>query len=155
MGNPSLNNSRIERPPTPLLPSAAEQRAARLAIGHVVIVCGGRDYGDAERVEAALDRAHAHKAITLLVHGACLDLKSGELMGADRWADAWAVARGVPVERHPADWGTWGKAAGPMRNKQMAERGAHGCIAFPGGSGTANMCRHAERLAIPVWRPFG
>lgn len=143
------------RPIAPLLPSAAEQRAQRLASGHVVIICGGRDYQDRERAFAALDRAHAHRTITLLVHGACLDLKTGDLLGADRWADEWASENGIALERHPADWQTWGKAAGPMRNKQMAEAGAHGCIAFPGGTGTANMCRHAQREGIPVWKPYG
>ncbi len=139
----------------PLLPSAAEQRAARLASGFIVIVTGGRDYQDRARVFAALDMAHAHRPITLLVHGACMNSKTGELQGADRWADEWAREHGVPVEPHPADWLTWGKAAGPMRNKQMMEQGGHGLIAFPGGAGTANAMRHARQFAIPVWRPYG
>lgn len=161
MGNPSIsrNNHLVEHEhrrlaSVPATPSPAEQRAARLAIGHVVIVTGGRDYEDRTRVFAALDLAHAHKPITLLVHGACLDRKTGELQGADRWADEWAKERGVPLDRHPADWATWGNAAGPMRNKQMAEMGAHGCIAFPGGRGTANMVRNAELRGIKVWKPY-
>jgi len=120
-----------------------------------VIVCGGRDYQDRDRVFAALDLAHARRRIALLVHGACIDPVRGCLLGADRWADEWARERGVDVEPHPADWATWGKGAGPMRNKQMAEAGAHGCIAFPGGTGTASMTRQAEANGIPVWRPFG
>jgi hypothetical protein len=155
MGNPQLRNVTIPQRVDQPVPSAAEQRAARLAGSHVIIVTGGRDYQDRDRVFAALDKAHTHKPITLLVHGACVDQKSGELRGADRWADEWARDRGVPVEPHPADWTTWRKAAGPMRNKQMAEAGAHGCIAFPGGAGTANMVRQAERCGIPVWPPFG
>ena len=35
----------------------------------------------------------------------------------------------------------------------MAERGAHGCIVFPGCSETANMVRNAVKQRIPVWRP--
>lgn len=155
MGNPRLSNVSIEYRPQPLLPSAREQRAARLAAAHVVIVCGGRDYVDADRVFAALDLAHGRRAITLLVHGACLDQKRGKLLGTDRWADEWGTEHGVQIECHPAAWECWGKAAEPMRNKQMAEAGAHGCIAFPGGSGTENMVRHATRFGIPVWRPFG
>ena len=42
-----------------------------------------------------------------------------------------------------------------MRNKQTPEAGAHGLIAFPGGEGTANMIRNAERQQTPVWRSFG
>lgn len=157
MGNPEQRQplSRLEHPPEKPLPTAAEQRTARLASGNVVIVCGGRDYGDRDRVFAALDMAHARKPITLLVHGACMDKRRGELMGADRWADEWAGERGVAVERHPADWLTWARAAGPMRNKQMVEAGAHGCIAFPGGSGTASMVGYAKGFGLPIWRPFG
>jgi hypothetical protein len=84
-----------------------------------------------------------------------MDPKRGILIGADRLGDEWAAARGVRVERHPADFGTWGKGAGPMQNKQMAEAGAHGCIAAPGGAGTDSMTKQAERGGIPVWRPFG
>lgn len=139
----------------PLLPSASQQRTERLASGRVVIVCGGHDYADRDRVFAALDLAHARAPITLLVHGACIDRKTGELLGADRWADEWAIDRGVPVERQPADWATWGKSVGPMRNKQLAEAGAHGCVAFPGATGTASMINQPERAGIAVWRPFG
>lgn len=155
MGNPQLNNSKIEQPIAPLLPSPAEQRAQRMASGRVIIVCGGRDYEDRERVFHALDMLHAREPITLIVHGACRRSGEREMCGADRWAHQWALARGVKPEPHPAEWDMWGEKAGPMRNKQMAEMGAHGCVAFPGGRGTANMVRHAERFGIPVWRPFG
>ena len=106
MGNPRLSNVSIECVPRPLLPPAREQRAARLASGHVLIVCGGRAYLEVERVFVALDRAHAKTAITLLVHGASLDQRRGELVGADLWADEWASERGVAVECHPADRAT-------------------------------------------------
>ncbi|MDB5994585.1 MAG: 20, APCd gp20 [Pseudomonas sp.] len=156
MGNPLMRRLFLPVPPVePLLPSPAAQRAERLASGHIVIVCGGRDYQDWERVCVALDRAHAKKAITLLVHGACMDRKTGTLLGADGLADTWARLRSVKTELHPANWEMWGKAAGPMRNKQMAEMGAHGCIAFPGGSGTASMIRQAEHYGVKVWRPYG
>jgi hypothetical protein len=153
VGNPQHVTSRTEQHIAPLLPSAAEQRAERLAEGHIVIVCGGRDYADRDFAFAALDKAHAKRRITLIVHGAGHDPKTGDLLGADRWADEWARERGVAVEGHPADWLTWGDAAGAMRNKQMAEAGAHGCIAFPGRSGTASMVGHAKRCGIAVWKP--
>lgn len=154
MGNPQLRTYVPPERIAPLLPSAAEQRAQRLATGFVVICCGGRDYQDRDRVFAALDKAHAKRPITLLVHGACMDPKTHKLAGADRWADEWAREHGVEPELHPASWEMWGKAAGPMRNKQMAEAGAHVCIAFPGGAGTANMVRNARARDIVVWEPY-
>jgi hypothetical protein len=153
MGNPKINSSRIERPPAKPLPSAADQRAARLGSGHVLIVCGGPAYGDRDRVFAALDRVHERQVITLLVHGACMDRKTGQLLGADRWADEWAVERSVRRDHHPEDRATWGRSAGAISAKQMAEAGAHGCVAFPGAP--AGLCKQAYRFGIPVWRPFG
>jgi hypothetical protein len=41
-----------------------------------------------------------------------------------------------------------------MQVGQVAQLGTHGCIAFPGGTGTENMIAHAERNGIAVWRPF-
>lgn len=155
MGNPWVSSYIPPVVIAPLLPTAAEQRAARLATGCVIIVCGGRDYQDRDRVFAALDLAHGRRPITLLVHGACMDERAGVLLGADRWADEWAKERGVAIERHPANWGMWGKAAGPMRNKQVMEMGGHGVIAFPGDAETINAIRLARHFRIPIWIPFG
>jgi hypothetical protein len=80
----------------------------------------------------ALDRVHERQAITLLVHGAGMDRKLGELLGVDRWGDEWAAERGVRIERHPEDRATWGTGAAAICAKQMTEAGAHGCVAFPG-----------------------
>jgi predicted Rossmann-fold nucleotide-binding protein len=111
-----------------------------------IIVCGGRDYGDKEAVCRALDTAHARKPIGVIVHG--------NATGADTLAKEWAESKGVPQEPHPASWKEFGKAAGPMRNRRMAGLGADGCIAFPGGPGTADMCQQAEEHGIPVWKPY-
>jgi hypothetical protein len=116
-----------------------------------VIVCGGRDYADRDRVFAALDKFDAKHKIMLLVHGAAT--------GADTLADEWAKARGVPRLPFPvtkSEWDTYGRAAGPMRNQQMLDTtGAQACIALPGGSGTEDMVQRCEAAGVPVWRPYG
>lgn len=43
--------------------------------------------------------------------------------GADWWARVWAIKNKVPVDTEDADWDTYGKAAGPIRNQVMALRG--------------------------------
>lgn len=121
----------------------------------IIIVCGGRDYQDRARVFAALDLAHSRKPITLIVHGACKRKGSDELSGADRWADEWAKERGVWVQPFPADWERLGPKAGPVRNQQMVDAGAHGCVALPGGSGTRDCATRCEAAGIRVWWPFG
>lgn len=55
------------------------------------------------------------------------------------------------MKRFPADWGKYGKSAGVLRNKQMAEY-ADGLIAFWDGKsrGTANMIETAKGLGLRV-----
>lgn len=85
--------------------------------------------------------------IELVVHGAA--------PGADVEAGAVAGSMGLEVELHPAKWTEHGKAAGPIRNREMAEAGANICIAFPGGRGTEVMVQEAERHGIFVVRVDG
>jgi predicted polyphosphate/ATP-dependent NAD kinase len=82
--------------------------------------------------------------INILVHGAC--------SGADTLADRWAKRNEVTVVQYAADWAVHGRAAGPIRNRDMARCGADLCIAFAGGKGTANMIAEATAAGIPVRR---
>jgi hypothetical protein len=112
----------------------------------IVLVCGGRHYADRVRVFAVLDAAHAMHGFTLLVHGAAT--------GADTLADAWAKARGVPRKPYPvtrAEWKRLGLRAGPIRNAAMlAKEKPQLGIAFPGGSGTADMVEKLEAAGVEV-----
>ena len=110
-----------------------------------LLVTGGRDYADRAHVWATLDAIHAAAPITVLVHGACP-------AGADRHAAEWATVRDVQQEPHPADWRRFGRAAGPVRNQEMADDGADVFVAFEGGTGTADMIRRAEAAGIRRWR---
>ena len=76
----------------------------------------------------------------------------GDARGADRLAADVAMSHGFWVEAHPAQWTRDGNAAGPKRNEMLAKLGADLCIAFPGGRGTADMVRRAEKHGIPVRR---
>jgi hypothetical protein len=115
-------------------------------IGKRIIVCGGRDYTDSDRARAALDAAHAKSPIAVIVHGGA--------PGADTIAKHWARDHGILRDEFQADWQGLGRGAGPIRNQAMADSGAHGCIAFPGGRDTADMHRRAQAAGIPVWKPY-
>jgi hypothetical protein len=108
-----------------------------------VIVCGGRHFGDEPLLFSALDELHAHEPISCVVHGGA--------SGADTLAGQWAVLRSVLVEVHPAKWTTHGRAAGPIRNREMLAAGADLVVAFPGGRGTADMMRAARQYGVAVW----
>lgn len=110
-----------------------------------VLVCGSRDWryvGIVRRMLVVLP------AGTVIIHGDCPT-------GADAIADGIATSCGFAVERFPADWETYGKAAGPIRNQQMLERGKPDrVIAFaltnPPTGGTGNMVRQARDAKVPV-----
>lgn len=108
-----------------------------------VLVCGGREYKDRNFLFAVLDSFHMARPITAIIHG--------NARGADSLAGQWAHYQNppVPVEVYPADWSTHGKAAGSIRNQFMLDNGKPVCIiAFPGGSGTADMVRRSRKANL-------
>ncbi len=109
-----------------------------------VLVCGGRDYHDRNAVERALWKLDSERGpIRAVLHGGA--------SGADAEGMLWAVGAGIAAFAYPADWQKHGRAAGPMRNQQMIDEGEPDLVvAFPGGRGTADMVRRAERAGITV-----
>ena len=49
------------------------------------------------------------------------EIISGKANGVDRLGEIWAKGNKIPVMYFPADWSAHGKAAGPIRNKEMAK----------------------------------
>jgi hypothetical protein len=76
-----------------------------------VLVCGGRDYADRQRVDEVL----CELPIAVLTEGGA--------SGADRLAREWAIKHGVEVVTFTAAWQRHGRAAGPLRNQAMLKRG--------------------------------
>lgn len=108
-----------------------------------VLVCGGRNYVDRDRVFEVLDTYNDAAGIDLIIEGGA--------KGADRLAAWWADKRGVAKETYEADWDNQGSFAGPARNKRMLDEGQPDLvIAFPGGKGTADMKKKARRAGVKV-----
>lgn len=108
-----------------------------------VLVCGGREFTDWQKLSTELDAMHAQTPFTCVIHGAA--------KGADEMAGAWAALRSIHVEPFPADWKTYRRAAGPIRNKRMLDEGKPELvISFPGGRGTANMVKQARAEGLTV-----
>lgn len=113
-----------------------------------ILVCGGRNFSDREALFSALDAVHDKRHVQMLIHGAA--------RGADSLAGEWADERGVLSASVKALWEKHGrKAAGPIRNRGMLLLEPDGVVAFPGGSGTADMVAAAREVGVPVWIPFG
>ena len=108
-----------------------------------ILVCGGRNFTDQALLNKTLDDAHLAGPITTLIHGTA--------RGADSLADEWAASHGVVVAPYAPDWGRFGSAAGPMRNRRMLEQGRPQLvIAFPGNRGTRDMIKQAQQAGVPV-----
>jgi hypothetical protein len=106
-----------------------------------LLVCGGRDFNDAGLLSRALDA----------FSGADVELCHGGVLGADSMAGEHAKRRGWSVRVFHADWRKHGKAAGPIRNRQMlAEFKPDIVVAFPGGRGTADMVRISRKAGVTV-----
>lgn len=79
------------------------------------------------------------------------EVVSGGAAGADALGERWALENSVPLRKFPADWATHGRAAGPIRNTEMAQY-ADALIAIWDGAsrGTANMISTANRRGLRV-----
>ena len=121
-----------------------------------LLVTGSRDYTDYETVSRGMTVAietlvknHPEDKVITLVHGAA--------KGADSLADNFmyrarkvmaSYGYTIVIEPHAADWEKWGKAAGPIRNKEMVALGADICVAFiRNQSRGASHCRDLARAA--------
>jgi hypothetical protein len=114
-----------------------------------VLVCGGRNYENKEHVWSVLDEICNPEGDFLPIRP--VTIIHGGAEGADLLADGWAVHNWVEIEEYLADWDTYGRAAGPIRNQRMLDEGKPDLvIAFPGGRGTADMVRRARAAGMPV-----
>ena len=111
-----------------------------------VIVAGSRKFKDYAFLSKTLDYLLRDK-----VGAYEIVIISGCAAGADTLGERWASERGWKVNKYPADWNGLGKAAGFIRNEQMAEAG-DALVAFSinRSRGTAHMIDCAKRKQLPT-----
>jgi hypothetical protein len=64
---------------------------------------------------------------------------------------SWLNHPKVLHQQFPAEWKTYGKSAGMIRNQKMLDEGKPDLVvAFPGGSGTDDMIRRSKKANIKV-----
>lgn len=108
-----------------------------------VIIAGGRDFTDYGLLKSKCDYFFRDKKPTAIL--------CGEARGADSLGKQYAQKHGIPVQSYPAEWNRYGKKAGYIRNKEMAEN-ADALVAFWDGAskGTKNMIDLAKAKGLPV-----
>lgn len=80
------------------------------------------------------------------------EIVSGHARGVDDRAEFYARKNLIPLKVFPADWDKYGAAAGPIRNKQMAEY-ADALIAIwdMKSRGTKNMIEQAKKCNLQIY----
>ena len=109
------------------------------------IIAGTRTFTDYGLLEKAI-----HSSRFEITEVVC-----GLAKGADSLGEQWAIQHNIPVAYFPAEWKLYGKKAGPLRNKQMAEYADKLIALWDGESkGTKNMIieSHNANLKTFVFR---
>jgi hypothetical protein len=107
-----------------------------------VIIAGSRDITDHSEVSAAIRNSGFN--VTEVV--------SGRAPGVDSIGEALARLHGMAVKEFPADWNKHGRAAGPIRNRQMAEYADALIAVWDGQSrGTKNMIETMKKMGKKVY----
>lgn len=107
-----------------------------------VIIAGSRDYHEYDTLLQAITESEFN--ITTVI--------SGGAKGVDALGEEYANNMNIPLNTYNADWNTHGKAAGPIRNRKMAEN-ADALIALWDGKsrGTKNMIETAMKKQLKVY----
>ena len=106
------------------------------------IIAGSRNVNAYEAVKEAIKESGFE--ITMII--------SGGAKGVDRLGERFAIENSIPFQRFLPDWSKYGKAAGPVRNAEMAKN-ADALIAIWNGSskGTKNMIKTASKYGLKTY----
>lgn len=109
-----------------------------------ILVCGSRNWINRERIKEILEK-YPHESV--IIHGGC--------RGADQIAGNVARELKMKEEVYNAEWGKYGRSAGPIRNQKMIDDGKPDLIlAFhedmKSSKGTLDMVKRGSNHRIPV-----
>jgi hypothetical protein len=80
------------------------------------------------------------------------EVVSGCAVGADSLGEYYALQNNIPVKKFPAPWDQYGKAAGAIRNCQMAEYADAAIVVWDGVSkGSKHMINEMSKLRKPYY----
>lgn len=95
----------------------------------ILVVAGTRTFTNRELLREKLT-TYTMKAEVEWLH-------VGSREGADRLALEWAYTHSIDMKIHHADWDTYKKAAGPIRNREMLEEAGPNAVVVCFWNGTS------------------
>lgn len=106
-----------------------------------VIIAGGREFNDYKFIKESIIKLNLNIS----------EIVSGKSKGVDTMGEQYALENNIPIKTFPANWEKHGRAAGPIRNKEMADY-ADVLISFWNGQskGTKSMIELAKKKGIIV-----
>ena len=111
-----------------------------------VVIAGCRDYNNYDEAKNYIDfcLSNIRKENNIVIVSGCAS-------GADVIGERYAKENGFEIEKYPADWKTYGRSAGPKRNKQMAEVSDYViCFWDLKSRGTKSMIDYAKKYNKPI-----
>ena len=113
-----------------------------------VIIAGSRDFNNYDLLESTISNY-------LKENIANVEIVSGTARGADQLGEQFANNHRYRIKSFPANWNLYGKSAGPIRNREMAEYASGGqgvLFAFWDGKsrGTKSMINLAKKYGLEV-----
>lgn len=130
---------------TQFMPVEEYELYQRLGKNRRIIVAGGRDFKSYATLTREVNKYIQTNQVDDVI------IVSGKAKGADSLGELYALQRGLPIKEFPANWDKHGKAAGPIRNVEMAEYATH-CIVFWDGKsrGSKHMIDTAQAKGLPT-----
>ncbi len=107
-----------------------------------VAVVGSRGVTDYALVKSAIEESGFCPRVIL----------SGRARGVDKLGERWARENGVSVDFFPAQWQTFGRSAGVIRNRAMIATADAVVAVWDGVSpGTKHSIAFARRSGLPIF----
>jgi len=111
-----------------------------------VVVAGSRDYNDYLKAKKYIEYA-----ISGVKDYCTMVFISGGCRGADMLGERYAKENGYKIARYPADWEKYGRSAGPIRNRKMADISDLVICFWDGKSrGTKSMIDYCRKIGKPI-----
>ena len=123
-----------------------------------VIIAGSRTYKDYTTLSDIVDYIFRQYLYKKGFKQENIEIVCGKAKGADTLGETYAKSNNFQICYFPADWENYGKSAGYIRNKQMAEyasykKGYGALIAFWDGKskGTKHMINITKECGLKVF----